>query len=56
MNLVARIILGIVKLALLAGITGGLTDLTLTMRNEAVKAHKQGLMSLKKLNKSLIGP
>ncbi|MBX3041823.1 MAG: hypothetical protein KF789_14040 [Bdellovibrionaceae bacterium] len=56
MNLISRIVLGIVKLGLVIGVAGGLTDLTLTMRSEAVKAHKQGLVSLKQLNKVLIGP
>lgn len=56
MILMARMILGIVKLALVIGIAGGLTDLTLTMKSEAAKAHKQGLVSLKQLNKALSGP
>lgn len=56
MNLITRILLGLVKLALIVGIAGGLTDLTLAMRREALTAHKQGLVSLKKLNRSLVGP
>lgn len=56
MNLISRIILGLVNLALVIGVAGGLTDLTLTMRNEAAKAHKQGLVSLKQLNNALVGP
>lgn len=56
MNLISRIVLGLVKLALVIGALGGLTDLTLTMRSEAARAHKQGLVSLKQLNKVLIGP
>jgi hypothetical protein len=55
MNLVTRIVLGIVKLALVIGLAGGLIDLTQTMRDEAVKAHKQGIVSLKQLNSSLVG-
>ena len=56
MNLIARIILGLVKLALVVGLTGGLIDLTQAMRDEAVKAHRQGIVSLKQLNSSLVGP
>lgn len=56
MKLIARIALGLVKLALVVGAIGGLTDLTLTMRDKAAKAHKQGLVSLRQLNKVLIGP
>lgn len=55
MNLIARIVLGLVKLALVVGITGGLVDLTQAMRDEAVKAHRQGLVSLKQLNSALVG-
>lgn len=56
MKLIANIILGIMKLALVIGIAGGLTDLTLAMRSEAAKAHKQGIVSLRQLNKVLVGP
>lgn len=56
MNLINRIILGVVKLALVIGVAGGLTDLTLAMRSEAARAHRQGLVSLKRLNTALIGP
>ncbi len=55
MNLITRIVLGLVKLALVIGATGGLVDMTQTMRVEAVKAHKQGVVSLKQLNSSLVG-
>ncbi|MGE3261390.1 MAG: hypothetical protein AB7K68_06395 [Bacteriovoracia bacterium] len=55
MNLIARIILGLVKLALVVGLTGGLIDLTQVMRDEAVKAHRQGIVSLKLLNSALVG-
>lgn len=55
MNLIARIVLGLVKLALVVGLTGGLIDLTQAMRDEAVKAHKQGIISLRWLNSSLVG-
>ncbi len=56
MNLITRIFLGLVKLALVIGVAGGLTDLTLAMQSEAVKAHRQGLVSLKRLNQALIDP
>ena len=55
MNLIARIVLGLVKLALVVGLAGGLIDLTQTMRDEAVKAHRQGIVSLRQLNSSLLG-
>lgn len=55
MNLIARIILGLVKLALVVGLTGGLIDLTQAMRDEAVKAHRQGIVSLKQINSALVG-
>lgn len=55
MNLIARIVLGLVKLALVVGFTGGLIDLTQAMRDEAMKAHRQGIVSLKRLNSVLIG-
>ncbi len=56
MNLMARIVLGLLQFALVVGLTGGLIDLTRTMRDEAAKAHKQGLVSLKRLNQVLVGP
>lgn len=55
MSLIARIILELVKLALVVGFTGGLVDLTQAMRDEAVKAHRQGVVSLKGLNSALVG-
>jgi hypothetical protein len=55
MNLIARIVLGLVKLALVVGLTGGLIDLTQAMRDEAVRAHRQGIVSLKGLNSALVG-
>jgi hypothetical protein len=38
MNLITRIVLGLLQFALVVGLTGGLIDLTRTMRNEAAKA------------------
>lgn len=56
MKLITNIILGIIKLALAVGLAGGLTDMTLAIRSEAAKAHKQGLVSMKQLNKALTDP
>ena len=56
MNLIYRIVLGLIKLALVVGVAGGVTDITLAMRSEAVKAHKEGLVSLKQLNHVLVDP
>lgn len=56
MNLIHRIVLGLVKLALVVGVAGEVTDITLAMRSEAVKAHKAGLVSLEQLNHVLVGP
>lgn len=55
MRLFTNIILGVIKLALAVGLAGGLTDMTLAIRSEAVKAHKMGLVSLKKINEGLVG-
>ncbi len=55
MNLITRIVLGLVKLALAIGLAGGLMDLTQTMRDDALKAHRQGIVSLKQLNSTLVG-
>lgn len=56
MNLMTRIVLGLLQFAIVVGLTSGLIDLTRTMRNEAAKAHKQGIVSLKQLNQVLVGP
>jgi hypothetical protein len=40
MNLISRIVLGLVKLALVVGIAGGLTDITLAMRSEVARAQR----------------
>lgn len=55
MNLLSRIALGLVKLALVIGVAGGLVHLTQTMRDEAVKAHRQGIVSLRLINSALLG-
>jgi len=53
MNLMTRIVLGLLQFALVVGLAGGLIDLTRTMRDEAAKAHSHGLISLRKLNHQL---
>lgn len=53
MNLITRIVLGLLQFALVVGLAGGLIDLTRTMRDEAAKAHSHGLISLRKLNRQL---
>lgn len=55
MNLMARIVLGLLQFAVVVGLTGWLIDLTRTMRYEVVKVHKQGLVSLKQVNSALVG-
>lgn len=54
MRLYLNILLGLFKFALAIGLLGGLTELTLNMRDDAVKAHRQGIISLRCLNKSLL--
>lgn len=54
MKLYINIILGVIKLALALGLLVELTDITLKMRADAINAHKNGLVSLKKLNQSLM--
>jgi hypothetical protein len=53
MNLITRIVLGLLQFALVVGLAGWLIDLTRTMRDEAAKAHSHGLISLRKLNHQL---
>lgn len=54
MKLITNIVLGLVKLALAVGLAGGLVDATISMRDHALQAHRQGLVSLKALNESLM--
>lgn len=56
MKLITNSILALVKFALAVGIAGGLTDLTLSMRADAEKAHRAGIISFKRMNRSLVGP
>jgi hypothetical protein len=45
----------LLEFTILVGIAGGLVDLTRDMRKEAYKAHRTGLVSLKELNRGLVG-
>ena len=54
MNFEANAIVAIIKFALFIGVAGGLVDLTIQMRNEAVQAHKAGTVNLRTLNHSLV--
>ena len=55
MKQITNLILALIKFALAVGIAGGLTDLNLSMRADAEKAHRAGIISLKQLNRSLVG-
>jgi hypothetical protein len=50
-----KLIFRLLEFAILIGLAGGLVDLTRDMRREAYKAHKTGLISLKRLNEGLVG-
>ncbi|OFZ01951.1 MAG: hypothetical protein A2Z97_14150 [Bdellovibrionales bacterium GWB1_52_6] len=50
----AKLIGTVIQWALLLGLTGGLVDATISMRKEALRAHQIGLVSLSKLNRSLL--
>ena len=54
MNLIFRALMRLIEFAILVGVAGGLVDLTRSMGKEAIKAHKTGIVSLKKLNRSLV--
>lgn len=56
MKLITNLILVLIKFAVAVGIAGGLTDLTLSMRADAEKAHRAGIIRLNQLNRSLVGP
>ena len=55
MNLIFRILISLIEFAILVGLAGGLVDLTHTMGNEAVFAHKTGIVKLVELNKIFNG-
>lgn len=49
------LIRSLLEWALFFGVTGGLVDVTLAMRNQAAQAHQMGLTSLSELNRHLVG-
>ena len=55
MTYMMRTVLWLIELTIIVGLAGGLVDMTRSMGKEAVKAHKTGIVSLKKLNESLVG-
>lgn len=50
-----RILLWLIKFTILVALSGGLVSVTRTMGREAIKAHRSGLVSLRQLNRSLVG-
>ena len=50
-----RTLLWLIEFTIIIGLAGGLVDMTRSMGKEAIKAHKTGIVSLKKLNESLVG-
>lgn len=54
MNLISKIVIGLVKLALVIGLAGGLKNITSAMKDDAVNAHEHGIISLKSLNSKLV--
>ena len=55
MNMMFRSLIWLIEFTIIVGLAGGLVDLTRSMGKEAIKAHKTGIISLKKLNESLVG-
>ena len=55
MNMMFRSLIWLIEFPIIVGLAGGLVDLTRSMGKEAIKAHKTGIISLKKLNESLVG-
>jgi hypothetical protein len=55
MNLIFRTLIWLIELTIVVGLTGGLVDMTRMMGKEAIKAHKTGIVSLRELNKKLVG-
>ena len=53
LNLIFKGLMALIEFAIVIGVAGGLVDLTRTMGQEAVKAHKNGIVSLHQLNQSL---
>jgi hypothetical protein len=55
LNLIFRSLVWLIEFTIIVGLAGGLVDLTRTMGNEAIKAHKTGIVSLHELNQKLVG-
>ena len=55
MNLIFAPLRWLIEFTIIVGLAGGLVDLTRSMRSEAIKAHKTGIVSLRKLNEGLVG-
>ena len=55
MNMMFRSLIWLLEFTIILGLSGGLVDLTRSMGNEAIKAHRTGIVSLKQLNESLVG-
>ena len=55
MNFIFQCIMALVRFTILIGLAGGLVDMTRTMGQEAIKAHRTGFVSLGELNRSLVG-
>lgn len=51
-----QVLATIIKIAFYLGVTGTLVDTTIAIRNNAIEAHKIGLISLGQLSRALNGP
>ena len=54
MNLIFKCLVWLIEFAIIVGFAGGLVDLTRSMGNQAIKAHRTGIISLYELNKKLV--
>ena len=48
MNLIFRMLMWLIQFVVVVGLAGGLVDLTRSMGQEAIKAHKTGIVSLQR--------
>ena len=55
LNLIFKSLIWLIEFTIVVGLAGGLVDLTRTMGNQAIKAHKTGIVSLHELNQKLVG-
>ena len=51
----SNLISSLISWALFLGVCGGLVDVTIALRHDAAHAHQIGLVSLGRLNRSLLG-